>query len=115
MLNERRVAVVSLVRDLQVAVHVDDVLKTELAAEAIGAAERLGGEPGQVVDVGGNALGEQSLQHRIGESLVVEQLLEAVQSLVAAGVLKERLCDSHTSIGFLGPNARSFRRRASAR
>ena len=45
-------AVALLVSDVQVAVNVDQVLKPELAAEAVRAAERLGREPGQVLDVG---------------------------------------------------------------
>jgi hypothetical protein len=44
--------------DLAVPVHLDDVLESHLPAEAVGAAERLGGEPGEVVNVGGGTLGE---------------------------------------------------------
>src|SRR5919106_1012483 len=79
-----------LVGDLQVAVHVDHVLEAELAREAIGAAKRLGREPRQVVDVSRSAFCEQPLQYRIGEDLVIEQLLEAVKRLVAAGMLEQR-------------------------
>ena len=52
-------AVALLVGDLEVAVDVDDVLEAELPSEAVGAAERLDREPGQVVDVGWDALGEE--------------------------------------------------------
>jgi RNA polymerase sigma factor (sigma-70 family) len=79
-----------LVGDVQVAVDVDDVLEAELAGEPVGPAERLGREPGQVVDVSWHPRGEQGPQHRVGEGLAVEQLLEAVQGLVTAGVLVER-------------------------
>ena len=47
-----------LVGDLQVAMHVDDVPKTELIGKSWRAAKRLSGEPGQVVDVGGNGVRE---------------------------------------------------------
>ena len=40
-----------LLGDLQAAVDGDEVVETQLAGEAVGAAERLGGEGGQVVDV----------------------------------------------------------------
>lgn len=40
-----------LVGDLQMAVHVDHMLESKPAGEAVRAAERLGSEPGQVVDV----------------------------------------------------------------
>jgi hypothetical protein len=40
-------AIALLVSDLQVSVDVDDVLEAELLCEARGAAECLGGEPGQ--------------------------------------------------------------------
>jgi hypothetical protein len=67
-----------LVGDLQVAVHVDDVLEAKPAGEAVRAPERLGHEPRQAIDVGRHALGEQRLQYRVGEGLGVEQLLEAM-------------------------------------
>src|SRR5262249_27598597 len=79
-------AIALLVGDRQLAVDVDDVLKAELAREAVGAAERLGGEPGQVVDMGRDALGKEHLHDRVRERLVVEDLLEAVQRLVSARV-----------------------------
>ena len=80
-----------LVGDLQVAMHVDDVPKTELIGKSWRAAERLSGEPGQVFDVGGNAVREQLLEHGVGERLGVEDLLEPVQAFVAAGMLIQRL------------------------
>ena len=75
---ERDEAVALLVADLQVAVDIDDVLEAELLCEAAGAAERLGREPGQVVDVGGDAFGEERLQDRVCERLLVEDFLQAV-------------------------------------
>ncbi len=67
----------------------DQVCESELAREAVGAAERLRGERGQVVDVARLTLPEQRLEERIGEDAVVEVLLEAVQGGLAAGVLEE--------------------------
>src|SRR5262249_17435941 len=90
-------AIALLVGDLQLAVDVDDVLKAELAREAVGAAERLGGEPGQVVDMGRDALGKEHLHDRVRERLVVEDLLEAVQRLVSARVFVQTLHSRHTS------------------
>jgi hypothetical protein len=86
---ERHEPLPLLIGDVQVPVHVDEVPEAELAGEAVGAAERLSGEPGQVVDVGGHPLAEQRPEHRVGERLVVEELLEAVQYLITAGVLVE--------------------------
>jgi len=40
-----------LLGDLEMAVHVDQMLEAELAREAVGSAEGFGGEPGQVLDV----------------------------------------------------------------
>jgi hypothetical protein len=58
---ERDESFALLVRDLEPPVHVDEVLEAQLAREAVGAAERLGGEPGQVLDVVSLALAEQRL------------------------------------------------------
>ena len=69
--------------------HVDDVLEAEFAREPIWAAERLAGEPRQMIDVGRHALDEHRLEQRIGEHLVVEQLLEPMQTLITAGMLIE--------------------------
>lgn len=84
-----------LIGDLQMTVHVDDVLKTEPGGEAIRAAKRLGCEPCQVLDVGRHALGKHVLQNRVGERLRVEQLLERVQCLVSARVLVKRFSRLH--------------------
>src|SRR5262249_62352611 len=80
-----------LVGDVQVAVHVDDVLKAELAREAVRPAERFRREPCQVLDMMRFALGEQNLQHRICENLGVEQFFEALQRLLSASMFVKTL------------------------
>jgi len=72
-----------------VAVRLDQVIEAQLASESVRPTERRRSEPGQVIDMLGPALGEQGLQQRIGEDLRVEQLLEAVQCLLSAGVIVE--------------------------
>ena len=57
----------------------DQVREPELAREAVGPAERLGGEHRQVLDVLRLALAEQRLQQRVAQDAVVEGLLEPVQ------------------------------------
>jgi len=52
----RHEPVALLIGDLQVPVHVDEVPEPELAGEAVGSAEGLRGEPGQVVDMRRQAL-----------------------------------------------------------
>jgi hypothetical protein len=76
-----------LIRDLEVAVHVDDVLKAKLAREAVGPAEGLRCEPGQMFDMMGLPFREQDLQYGIRENLGVEQFLKAVQCILSARVL----------------------------
>jgi hypothetical protein len=88
-------AVALLVGDLQVAVDVDDVLEAQPLGEAVGAAERLGGEPGQVVDMGRYPFPELCLQDRVGQDLVVEQSFEAVKRLVTAGMFIQGLWMLH--------------------
>src|SRR5262249_21222825 len=78
-----------LVGDVAMAVNVDQVLEAELPGEPIRTAQRLCREPGQVVDVGWNTLGEHMSKDWIAEGLVVEDLLETVQSFLAPGVLVE--------------------------
>jgi hypothetical protein len=68
----------------------DQMREAELVREAVRAAERLRGERGQVVDVLGLAGAEQRLQERIAQDARIEGVLEAVQRLLAAGVLEER-------------------------
>jgi hypothetical protein len=80
-----------LVGDLQVAMNVDDVPKTELIGKSWRAPERLTGKPGQAFDMAGNAVREQLLEHEVGERLGVEELLEPVQALVTARMLIQRL------------------------
>ncbi len=75
--------------DVQAAVDGDEVGEAEFAGEPVGAAEGLGGEGREVVDVLGLPGTEQRLQERVGEHAVVEGLLEAVQRLVPAGVLEQ--------------------------
>ncbi|SRR6266566_1887975 len=76
-----------VVRDLQVAVHIDQVLKTKLRVKRSGPPNNSAVKPGQVIDVIWSPLREQRLQHWIGKDLRVEQLLEAVQRLVSPCVL----------------------------
>ena len=73
----------------QAAVDGDEVGEAEFAGEPVGAAEGLGGEGREVVDVLGLPGAEQRLQERVGEHAVVEGLLQAVQRLVPAGVLEQ--------------------------
>ena len=87
---ERDESLSLFVRDLQVAVHIDDVLETKFAREAVGSAERSGREPRQVVDVMRSPLREQGLQHRVGKGLRVEDL-QAVRRLVAPGMFVHTL------------------------
>jgi len=79
-----------LVGDLQMPVNVNDVVEAQFAGESVGTTERLAGEPRQVVDVSRYALREHRLEHRIGKHFVIEELLEAVQALVAARVFVKR-------------------------
>jgi hypothetical protein len=72
-----------LIGDLEVTVRVDHVLKAELSGEPIRAAERLRGEPGQLIDVIRSPFHEQPPQHRIGEDFRVGQLLEGAAPLPA--------------------------------
>ncbi len=88
---ERDESLSLFVRDLQVAVHIDDVLETKFAREAVGSAERFGREPRQVVDVMRSPLREQGLQHWVGKSFRVEDLLQAVQRLVASAMFVQTL------------------------
>ena len=79
-----------LIGDLQIAMHVDDVPKTEPIGKSWRPAERLSSKPGQVIDMAGNTMREQLLEHRVSERPGVEQLLEPVQALIAAGMLIQR-------------------------
>jgi hypothetical protein len=88
---ERNESLSLSVRDLQVAVHIDDVLETKFVREAVGPAERFGREPGQVVDVMRSPLREQGRQRWIGKGFRVEDLLQAVQRLVAPGMFIQTL------------------------
>src|ERR1700722_10386692 len=76
--------------DLQPPMDVDQVREPEFLAKAVGGAERLGGAPGQVVDVLWLACAEQRLEEWISEHARVEDSLEAVQRLAAASVLVKR-------------------------
>src|SRR5262249_16304598 len=76
-----------LVRDFQVSVNVDNVLKGELGSEGVRAAEGLGSEPGQTIDVMRLPLGEYRLEHRIRECLRIEHFLQAMDRLFAPSVL----------------------------
>jgi hypothetical protein len=61
-----------LLGDAQAAVDGDEVGEPEFASEPVGAAEGLGGEGREVVDVLGLPGAEQRLQERVGERAVVE-------------------------------------------
>jgi hypothetical protein len=76
--------------DLQTSMNVDQVLKTELTREAVRATEALGREHRHVIDVLRLALAEQRLQQRIAQNTVVEQLLQTMEALLAASMLKQR-------------------------
>jgi hypothetical protein len=69
--------------DLQATVHVDQVLKAELAAEAVRPAEGLSREHRQTIDVCRAAFAKERLQERVTQDAVVEGLLETVQPLLA--------------------------------
>lgn len=69
------------------SVNIDDVSKTNLARESVRAAQRFRSERCQVIDVMRSSLREQRAQDRIREHLRVEQLLNPVQGLLAAGML----------------------------
>ena len=64
--------------------------KPSLRVKRSGPPNDSGGEPRQVLDVGGHRLGEKLHQDGVGERLGVEQLREAVQRLVSPCVLVER-------------------------
>jgi hypothetical protein len=81
-------ALALLLSDLEAAMHVDQVLKPELAREPVGTAERLGGEHRQVIDMLELAVAEQRLEQRVSQHAVVEDLLEVVERLLAASVLE---------------------------
>jgi hypothetical protein len=59
-----------LVGDLEASVHLDDVPKSELAGEPVRPAERLGSEPGEVLDVMRAPLGEHVLSTGSARTLV---------------------------------------------
>ncbi len=79
---ERYEPVPLLVGDIEVTMRLDQVLEPQLVSEAVRAAERLSGEPGQVLDVMRLALMKQGAQHGIIEHLGVEQFFEAMQGLI---------------------------------
>src|SRR5271170_1287178 len=76
--------------DLQATMDVNRVFKAQLAGEAVGATERLGGEHRQVINVLRLTIAEQRLEQGVAEHTVVEDLLELVESLLAASVLEQR-------------------------
>jgi hypothetical protein len=87
---ERHEPLPLLLGDPQPPVHGDEVGEAELAAEAVGTAERLGGELGQVLDVARAPGAEQRLEQRVGQDAVVEDLFETVETRLAACVLEQR-------------------------
>ena len=64
--------------------------EAELSSEAVGAAEGLGGEGGQVIDVFRLACPEERLEEGILEDAAVERVLEAVQRRLAPNEFIER-------------------------
>jgi hypothetical protein len=65
------------------------MLEPEFTGEAVGTAEGLAGERGQMVDVQGIARTEEGLEQWISEDAGVEDVLQVVQRLVAARMLVE--------------------------
>ena len=63
--------------------------EAELARESVGSPEGLRRERREMVHVLGSPLSEERLEHRVGEDLAVEELLEAMDRLLSAGVLEE--------------------------
>lgn len=80
-----------LLGDLAMTMHVDQMLESKFTAEAVGATERLSGEPGQVLDVLRLNSAEQWLQKRVCEHTRIKVLLEPVQGFHSAGVLEQAL------------------------
>jgi hypothetical protein len=76
-----------LLGDRQPAVDIDEMGESELSGEPVGAAERLCGERGEVVDVVGLAGTEERLEKRVGQYALVEERLEMVKGILASGVL----------------------------
>ena len=79
-----------LLGDPKVSVDVDEMCEAELSGEAVGAAEGLGGEGGEVVDVFRLACPEERPEEGILEDAAVEGVLEAVQRRLAANEFVER-------------------------
>jgi hypothetical protein len=76
--------------DLETAVHGDQVGKAELACERVRAAERLGGEHRQMVDMLRLPCPEQRLQQRVAQHAGVEHVLEAMDRLDPTSELEQR-------------------------
>ena len=74
----------------ETAVNRDEMVESELSREPIRPAEGLRSERGQVVDVLGFTSAEEGLKYGIGEDACVENILEAVQCFLTAGVLIKR-------------------------
>jgi hypothetical protein len=79
-----------LLGDLKAAVHVDQVIESQLFGEAIRAAEGLRGERSEMIDMFESAGTEKRLQNRIGQDTGVEDVFQVVQGFFPAGVLKKR-------------------------
>jgi hypothetical protein len=82
-------SVASPVRDLADRMQLGLRLGARVLLRNVCFAERLGREPRQVIDVGGNPVREQLLEDGIRKRLGVEQLLEPMQASVASGVFIE--------------------------
>jgi hypothetical protein len=79
-----------LLGDPKASVHVDEMCEAELSREAVGPAERLGGEGRQVIDVFRLASPEERLEEGILEDAAVERVLEAVQRRLAPDEFVQR-------------------------
>jgi hypothetical protein len=76
-----------LLGDRQPTVDIYEMGESKFPGEPIGAAERLGGERSEVVDVLWLAGTEERLEKRVGQHARVEERLEIVKSILASGVL----------------------------
>ena len=75
--------------DMETPVHIDEMLETQLPAEAVRTAEGLGGEGREVVNVLRLAATEERTEDRIRQDTSIEGVLQSVQALLATRVLVE--------------------------
>ena len=79
--------------------------KPKLLGEAVGTAEGLSGEGGQVIDVLGLARSEEWLKKRIFEGAAVERLFEAMKGLFVDSVASVEQAIAEALVEY-GPSAR---------